>query len=148
MLVRLARLGLRAGEVVSLRLEDMDGDAGCITVRGTGGHCAQMPLPLEVGEAIATSVPQGRPACASRRVCMRQKAPLVGLAHAIALCTLVARALGRAGVEAPHTGAHLFRQTLATTMLRPGASLAEIGELLRHQRLQTTAISATVDLAA
>lgn len=147
-LLRLARLGLRAGEVVSLRLEDMDGDAGCITVRGKGGHGAQMPLPIEVGAAIATSWQQGRPACSSRRLFIRQKAPLVGCANSIAMCTVVARALVRAGVDAPHTGAHLFRHTLATAMLRQGASLAEIGELLRHQSPQTTAISAKVDLAA
>ncbi|MGH8056271.1 MAG: tyrosine-type recombinase/integrase [Candidatus Entotheonellia bacterium] len=107
-----------------------------------------MPLPIEVGEAIATYVQQGRPACASRRVFIRQKAPLVGCANSIAISTLVARALGRAGVDVPHTGAHLFRHTLATAMLRHGASLTEIGELLRHQRLQTTAIYAKVDLAA
>ena len=106
------------------------------------------PLPIEVGEAIATYLQQGRPACASRRVFIRQKAPLIGFANSIAICTLVARALVRAGVEAPSKGAHLFRHTLATTMLQQGASLAEIGELLRHQSLQTTTIYAKVDLAA
>jgi len=134
--------------VVSLKLEDIDWEAGCVTVRGKGGQWSQMPLPIEVGEAIATYLQQGRPACSSRRVFIRQKAPLVGFANSIAICTLVARALGRAGVAAPQTGAHLVRQTLATTMLRQGASLAEIGELLRHQSLQTTAIYAKVDLAA
>ena len=147
-LLLLARLGLRAGEVVSLRLQDIDWDAGCITVRGKGGHWSQMPLPIEVGEAIATYLRQGRPACSSRQVFIRQKAPLVGFANSIAICTLVARALVRAGVDAPHKGAHLFRHTLATAMLRQGASLAEIGELLRHQSPQTTAIYAKVDLAA
>jgi site-specific recombinase XerD len=147
-LLLLARLGLRAGAVVSLKLEDIDWEAGCVTGRGKGGPWSQMPLPSEVGEAIATSLQQGRPACSSRQVFIRQKAPLVGFANSIALCTLVARALGRAGVEAPHKGAHLFRHTLATAMLRQGASLAEIGERLRHQSLQTTAIYAKVDLAA
>ena len=144
----LARLGRRAGAVVSLPLEDIDWDAGGVTVRGTGGHGSQRPLPIEVGEAIATSLQQGRPACASRRVFIRQKAPLIGFANSMAICTLVARALVRAGVEAPYKGAHLFRHTLATTMLQQGASLAEIGELLRHQSLQTTTIYAKVDLAA
>ncbi len=148
MLLLLARLGLRAGEVVSLKLAAIDWEAGCVTVRGKGGHWSQMPLPSEVGEAIATSVQQGRPACSSRQVFMRQKAPLVGFATSIAMCTLVARALGRAGVEAPQKGAHLFRHTLATAMLRQGASLAAIGARLRHQSLQTTAISAKGDLAA
>ena len=123
MLLRLARRGLRAGAVVSLRLEDIDWDAGCITVRGKGGHWAQRPLPIEVGEALATSLQQGRPACSSRRVFMRQKAPLVGFANSIAICTLVARALRRTGVDAPHKGAHLFRHTLATAMLRPWSLL-------------------------
>jgi len=147
-LLLLARLGRRAGEVVSLQLEDIDWDAGCVTVRGKGGHGSQMPLPIEVGEAIATYLQQGRPACASRRVVMRQKAPRIGFANSIAICTLVARALVRAGVEAPSKGAPLFRHTLATTMLQQGASVAEIGELLRHQSLQTTTIYAKVDLAA
>jgi site-specific recombinase XerD len=89
MLLRLARLGLRAGEVVSLRLEDIEWDAGCITVRGNGGHDAQMPLPIEVGAAIATYLQQGRPACASRRGCIRQKAPLVGFANSSAMWTCV-----------------------------------------------------------
>ena len=100
-LLLLARRGLRAGEVVALPLEDIDWDAGGVTVRGTGGHWSQKPRPSEVGEASATSVQHGRPACASRRVFMRQKAPLRGFANSIAMCPLVARALVRAGGEAP-----------------------------------------------
>jgi integrase/recombinase XerD len=148
LLLLLARLGLRAGEGVSLQLEDIAWDAGCVPVRGNGGHWSQRPLPIEVGEAIAPSVPQGRPAGASRRGFMRQKAPRIGLANALAMCTLVARALVRAGVEAPEKGAPLFRHPLAPTMLRQGASWAEIGELLCHQSLQTTTIYAKVALAA
>jgi len=79
---------------------------------------------------------------------MRQKAPLLGVANSMAIGTLVARALVRAGVEAPSQGAPLFRHTLATTMRRQGASLAESGALLRHQSLQTTTIYAQVDRAA
>src|SRR5712692_2973891 len=114
-------------KLFSLKLAAIDWEAGCVTVRGKGGHGSQMPLPSEVGDAIATSVQQGRPACSSRQVFMRQKAPLVGFATSIAMCTLVARALGRAGVEAPQKGAHLFRHTRATAMLRQGASWAAIG---------------------
>jgi integrase len=140
MLLLWARRGLRAGEVVSLRLEDMEWEAGCIPVRGQGSQWSQMPLPIEVGEARATDWPQGRPACSRRRVFMRQQAPLVGFANSSAIGTLGARALVRAGVEAPHQGAPLFRHTLAPALRRPGASWAESGELWRHQSSQTTAI--------
>jgi site-specific recombinase XerD len=81
-------------------------------------------------------------------VFIRQKAPLVGFANSIAICSLVARALARAGIETPHKGAPLLRHPLATGMLRQGASLTEMGDVLRHQSPQTTAIYAKVDLAA
>jgi site-specific recombinase XerD len=81
-------------------------------------------------------------------VFLRQYAPRVGFANWLAISTLVARALRRAGIAAPRSGAHVFRHSLATTMLREGASLAEIGELLRHRSAQTTQIYAKVDLGA
>ena len=147
-LLLLARLGLRAGEVVALNLEDIDWEAGQMTVHGKGGRSTQMPLPTDVGEAIAVYLRNGRPRCSSRRVFIRAKAPLGGFASSVAICVIVMRALQRAGVESPRKGAHLFRHTLACDLLRQGCSLDEIGELLRHQSPNTTAIYAKVDLAA
>ena len=147
-LLLLARLGLRAGEVVALNLEDIDWEAGQMTIRGKGGRSAQMPLPAEVGEAIAAYLRDGRPRCCSRRVFIRAKAPLGGFASSVAICFIVMHALQRAGVESKRKGAHLFRHTLACDLLRQGCSLDEIGELLRHQSPNTTAIYAKVDLPA
>jgi site-specific recombinase XerD len=145
-LLLLARLGLRAGEVVALTLEDIDWESGVITVRGKSKREAQMPLAVEVGAAIADYLRRARPACSSRRVFIREKAPLVGLANSVAICSLVDRALKKAGVESAYRGSHLFRHSLATTMLKHGASLPEIGDVLRHRRPDTTAIYAKVDL--
>lgn len=147
-LLLLARLGLRAGEVAALRLEDIDWASGRLTLRSKGGRWSQFPLPADVGAALAAYLRQDRPRCASRRVFIRQYAPRVGFANWLAISTLVARALARAGIAAPRTGAHVFRHSLATTMLRAGASLAEIGELLRHRSPQTTMLYAKVDLGA
>jgi site-specific recombinase XerD len=147
-LLLLARLGLRAGEVVALTLEDLDWEAGLITVRGKGKRVAQLPLPVEVGTALADYLRQARPPCASRRVFIRAKAPRVGFANSIAICSLVERALQRAGLKAAYRGSHLFRHSLATQMLNQGASLGEIGDLLRHRCPDTTAIYAKVDLNA
>jgi site-specific recombinase XerD len=140
-LLLLARLGLRAGEVVAMTLDDIDWKAAHLTVRGKGGRWAQMPLPADVGSAIAAYLQDGRPrCCASRRLFIREHAPRVGFANSAGISTLVQRALAHAGVDSPHTGAHVFRHTLAVEMLRHGASLGEIGELLRHQHPDTTHI--------
>jgi len=147
-LLLLARLGLRACEVVVLTLDDIDWETGVITVRGKGKREAQMPLPVEVGAAMADYIRQTRPACSTRRVFIREKAPLVGFANSIAICSLVDRALKRAGIESTYRGSHLFRHSLATAMLKQGASLPEIGDLLRHRRPDTTAIYAKVDLVS
>jgi site-specific recombinase XerD len=147
-LLLLARLGLRGGEVVALNLEDIDWESGQMTIRGKGGRSAQMPLPTDVGEAIAAYLRDGRPRCSSRRVFIRAKAPLGGFASSVAICFIVMQALRRAGVESARKGAHLFRHTLACDLLRQGCSLDEIGELLRHQSPNTTAIYAKVDLPA
>lgn len=145
-LLLLARLGLRACEVVALNLEDLDWDTGQITVKEKGGGSAPLPLPTDVGEALATYLSSGRPRCSSRRVFVRDRAPLTGFANSIAISTVVMRALKKAGVNSARKGAHVFRHTLATDLLRQGCSLDEIGELLRHQSPNTTAIYAKVDL--
>lgn len=148
MLLLLARLGLRAGEVATLTLEDLDWQAGVITVSGKMGRSSQLPLPKDVGEAIAAYLQYGRPQAASRRVFLRGRAPVAGFKSQHAVGSVVKQALARAGIDAPRKGAHQFRHGLACQMLRQGASLAEIGELLRHRSPQTTAIYAKVDLSS
>jgi site-specific recombinase XerD len=149
LLLLLARLGLRAGEVVAMTLDDIDWEAGELTVRGKGGREDRLPVPRDVGRAMATYLRQGRPqGCSTRRFFVRRRAPRRGFASSVAVCTIVRRALERAGIESPRKGAHLLRHSLAAEMLRKGASLAEIGEILRHRSVDTTAIYAKVDLVA
>lgn len=149
LLLLLARLGLRAGEVVAMTLDDIDWAAGGLTVRGKGGREDRLPIPRDVGQAMATYLRQGRPHdCSTRRFFVRRRAPLRGFASSVAVCTIVRRALERAGIASPRKGAHLLRHSLAAEMLRKGGSLAEIGEVLRHRSVDTTAIYAKVDLVA
>jgi integrase/recombinase XerD len=147
-LLLLARLGLRAGEIATLTLEDLDWQAGVLTVRGKGGRASQLPLPVAVGEALAAYLQDGRPRGASRCVFLRGRAPVVSFKGSPAIDSIVKHALAHAGIDAPRKGAHQFRHSLACQLLRHGASLAEIGELLRHRSPQTTALYAKVDLAA
>ena len=145
-LLILARLGLRAGEIRALTLEDLDWQEGLITVRGKAGRFSQLPLPKDVGAAIADYLRHGRPTANSRCVFLRAKAPVGGFQSQSGIGSMVRHALERAGIDAPRKGAHQFRHALACQMLKQGASLSEIGELLRHRSPQTTAIYAKVDL--
>jgi site-specific recombinase XerD len=147
-LLLLARLGVRAGEVVGLSLDDIDWDSGQITIRGKGGKSVPLPLPADVGAALAAYLRHDRPPSASRRVFLRHRAPLAGFSNPSTLSSIVRRALKHAGVESAHMGAHVLRHSLATSLLREGGSLDEIGELLRHQSPNTTAIYAKVDITA
>jgi len=147
-LLLLARLGLRACEVVGLTLEDINWRTGEITIRGKGNRSTRLPLPPDVGHAISAYLKNGRPTCSTRRVFVCLRAPRRAFANSEAISTIVARRLRSAGIDSPHTGAHLFRHTLATHMLRQGASFAEIAHLLRHRSFNTTAIYAKVDLRA
>jgi len=147
-LLLLARLGVRASEVVLLELDDLDWTAGQITVRGKRGVRAALPLPTDVGAAIAAYLRHGRPRSPSRRVFLRAHAPTGGFAGPSAIACVVGHHLERAGVPAPTKGAHQFRYGLATEMLRHGASLTEIGDILRHRSPETTKIYTKVDLAA
>ena len=147
-LMLLARLGLRAGEVVALNLEDLDWEEGLIRIRRKGARWTQLPLPADVGEAIATYLRSDRPQCSSRRVFLRHSAPIRGFAHTITVSSIVRRTLIRAGVDSARTRAHLLRHTLAVDLLRNGASLDEIGDVLGHRSPNTTALYAKVDLAA
>ena len=145
-LLLLARLGLRACEIVALSLDDIDWDDGRLTIRCKCGRWAQLPMPADVGEAIAIYLRSGRPRCVCRHVFLRHRAPIRGFANSSTVSTIVMRALVLAGIDSVRKGAHLFRHTLATDLLRQGASLDEIGELLRHRSPNTTALYAKVDL--
>jgi integrase/recombinase XerD len=147
-LLILARLGLRSGEIKTLTLEDLDWQEGLITVRGKAGRYSQLPLPADVGEAIVDYLQHGRPMDSSRCVFLRTRAPAGGFKGQCGIGSVVKHALARAGVDALRKGAHQFRHGLASQMLRQGASLFEIGELLRHLSPQTTAIYAKVDLVS
>jgi len=147
LLLLLARLGLRASEVIGLELDDIDWRAGVLTVRGKGRYHDQLPLPPDVGKALVTYLRQDRPPCNTRRVFVRNRAPHRGFAHPSSLSTIVRRAVERAGLQPNHKGTHLLRHSLATGMLRRGASLAEIGQFLRHHSPNTTEIYAKVDLS-
>lgn len=144
----LARLGLRSGEVASLTLDDVDWEAGQLTVHGKRGRRNELPLPAEVGEAIAAYLQDGRPHSASRSVFLRATAPVRGFRGASSIGSIVRHSLQRGGVDAPSMGAHQFRHGLATEMLRQGASLGEIGDVLGHRHLQTTSIYTKVDIEA
>lgn len=141
----LARLGLRAGEVAALRLDDIDWASGVVAIRGKGPRMDTLPLPADVGEALVAYLQHARPACADRRVFIRSHAPQRGLSRQ-AVGGLVRAASVRAGL--PAHGPHRLRHTVATELQHLGAPLAEIAQLLRHQGVGTTAIYAKVDLAA
>jgi len=147
-LLLLARLGLRGGEVLAMTLEDLDWERSEIVVRGKSQRLERLPLSAEVGAALACYLCDVRPARATRRVFIRMKAPLHGLAGPSAISCIVRRALRRAGLNPELKGAHLLRHSLATNLLRRGASLGEIGQLLRHRQPTTTQIYAKVDIAA
>jgi len=148
-LLLLARLGLRAGEVIALQLEDIDWGNAQITIRSNKGQgWARLPLPVDVGEAIASYLKNDRPRCACRNVFVRLVAPYVKLSNSPVIAVITRNALEKAGVESVRKGSHLFRHSLATEMLRRGASLDEIGQVLRHRDPDTTAIYAKVDLNA
>ena len=142
----LARLGLRSCEVADLRLEDLDWEQGLLRVRSPkAGRWTAMPLPAEVGQALAVYLEQARPRGACRQVFVRHHAP-GGALTPMAIRNVARGALRRAGFTGVCLGSHTFRHTLATDLLRAGASLDEIGELLRHKDARTTALYAKVDL--
>ena len=147
-LLLLARLGLRGGEVATLTLDDIDWHKGVVTLSGKGQRRDALPLTEEVGSALAAYLRDGRPTCGTRRVFVRALAPYRGFSSTMAVCDIVRRALARAGIDAPLKGAHLLRRSLACGMLDNGASLEEIGRILRHRHPETTQIYAKVDLAA
>jgi site-specific recombinase XerD len=148
-LLLLARLGLRAGDIVHLRLQDIDWQNGGIYVSGKNRREARLPLSKEVGRAIVSYLQNGRPKTASDAVFVRSRAPFRAFASHCAVSVLVDRAIKRAGILRPGRGAaHLLRHSLASSMLRHGASLQDISTLLRHGSIETTQIYAKVDVTA
>jgi site-specific recombinase XerD len=148
-LMMLARLGLRADEVVTLTLDDIDWRSGEMLVRVKGRQRARMPMPPDVGAAVVAYLRDGRPMSSCRRLFLRILAPKVGFASGCAITMIAKTALERAGIRGyAHQGAHIFRHSLATELLRSGATLSEIGQLLRHESRDTTRIYAKVDIEA
>lgn len=144
MLMLLARLGLRAGEVASLSLDDLGWRAGELIVHGKGGRDDRLPLPCDVGAALAAYL-RSRPRADTRAVFLRATAP-AGAITSAAVTWAVYNACDRSGV--PRAGAHRLRHSMATQMLAAGSSLTEVGQVLRHARVATTAIYAKVDYRA
>jgi len=148
-LMMLAKLGLRAGEVAVLTLDDIDWRTGEMLLYAKGRRRSMMPIPPDVGGAIVAYLRYGRPQSSCRRLFLRMLAPHVGFASGCAITMIAKQALNRAGVHGyAHRGAHLFRHSLATELLRSGATLSEIGQLLRHESIDSTRIYAKVDIDA
>lgn len=145
-LLLLARLGLRGGEVAGLRLDSVDWENGELILHGKRRRIDRLPLPRDVGKAIVAYLQKDRPTSSSRCLFVRMRAPYEGFKSCGAVADVVRRALRRADLKPPRMGSHLLRHGLAKQMLRRGASLSEIGQILRHQRVDTTAIYAKVDL--
>ena len=148
-LMMLAKLGLRADEVATLTLDDVDWRSGEMLVRAKGRQRARMPIPPDIGAAVVAYLRDGRPKSSCRRLFLRSFAPHVGFASGCAITMIAKTALERAGIRGyAHQGAHIFRHSLATELLRSGATLSEIGQLLRHESHDTTRIYAKVDVDA
>ncbi|MBV9162187.1 MAG: tyrosine-type recombinase/integrase, partial [Pseudonocardiales bacterium] len=144
-LMLLARLGLRGGEAAALRLADVDWRRGEILVRGKAARVERLPLPVEVGEALAAYLTGGRPPCSCAALFVTARAPYHALSG-----TAVRAIMGRAcrNARQPRVGAHRLRHSLATEVLRAGAGLPEVGQLLRHRNQLSTTIYAKVDQTA
>ena len=144
-LLLLARLGLRASEVAALSIDDIDWNHGELTIQGKGDRQACLPLPKDVGNALVGYLKRVRPTCSYRNVFITLRAPYRPFKNGTAVSAMVNHAVKRAGLNPQNKGAHLLRHTLATECLRKGATLTEIGEILRHRSIDTTAIYAKVD---
>jgi len=145
----LSRLGLRANEVATLTLDDIDWRSGQFSIQGKGRQKATMPLLPDIGAAIAAYLREGRPASDRRQVFLRAHPPHVGFPSSSGIREIASRALERAGIHGlAHHGSHVFRHSLATGLLRSGATLTQVGQVLRHKDHNTTRIYAKVDLAS
>lgn len=141
----LARLGLRADDVLKLRLADVDWKAATVRLVGKGRHESRLPLPQEVGDALLAYIDRARPRIVDEHMFLTARAPWAPIRNNSTIAQLVERAIRRAGVNAPSSGSHVLRHSAATSMLRQGASLDGIASILRHQSIDTTAVYARVD---
>ena len=147
-LLLLARLGLRAGDILAMRLDDIAWDEGTLRVRGKGRREVRLPLPQDAGDALLVYLGRVRPRVEEDRIFLRSRAPYRPFAGPCVVSDVVRLALERAGIaDAPSRGANLLRHSAATAMLRAGVSLDAIGTLLRHRSVDTTAHYAKVDIA-
>jgi site-specific recombinase XerD len=147
-LLLLARLGLRAGDIVQMRLTDIDWKNAWIQVSGKSRRQTRLPLTHEIGQAIVAYVQTGRYPAQTDALFLRSRAPFRALGSHCAVSMIVDRAFRRAGVKRPGRGAaHLLRHSFASSMLRQGASLQDISAILRHRSIETTQIYAKVDVA-
>lgn len=145
----LLQMGLRAGEVAALALEDVDWRAGTMRLAKSKEHRASvLPLPASVGRALAAYLRHGRPRTPTRQVFVRHGVPRGKPITSNAVSAVVRRAFRRAGLDVPSRGAHILRHTAATRMTRAGTSLKEVADVLRHRALETAMIYAKVDLPA
>jgi site-specific recombinase XerD len=143
----LVRLGVRAGDLANLRMKDIEWETGTLRVSGKGRYEVRLPLPQDAGEALLRYI-ESRPRVAfSDHVFVRNIAPFKPFISGDGISSVVKRALKRAGVSSPVKGAHLLRHTAATEMLRHGLPLDQIGQVLRHHGIDTTAYYAKVDVA-
>jgi integrase/recombinase XerD len=148
-LLLLARVGLRAGDILQLRLSDLDWKEATIRVVGKGRRQTLLPMTQEVGDAILTFINNGRHSTDNDTLFIRSRAPFGPFASHCAISMIVAEAMRRAGVRCPSRGAaHVLRHSIASSMLRQGASLQEIAGVLRHRSIATTEIYAKVDVVA
>ena len=142
----LARLGLRAGDIWQLRLADIDWNEGCLRVCGKSRRPDRLPLPQDVGDAILDYIERARPPIDEERLFVRVQPPFRPFNSSAEIAGIVARVFHRGAIEGVPTGAHAFRHSLATRMLRAGAGLESVGTILRHRSPATTAIYAKVDV--
>jgi site-specific recombinase XerD len=147
-LLLVARLGLRAGDVIRIRLSDIDWSAASLRVAGKGRREARLPLTQEVGDAILAYLEHGRPKVSAEHLFLRELAPIRAWSTSDKVTAIAAKAIRSAGVIAPSYGCRVLRHSAATQMLREGASLHDIAVMLRHRSITTTTIYAKVDTAS
>lgn len=148
-LLLLARVGLRAGDILRLRLSDLDWQEATIRVVGKGRRQTLLPMTQEIGDAIVAYIKDGRRPIDNDTLFIRSRAPFSAFASHCAISVIVEQAMRRAGVRCPSRGAaHVLRHSIASSMLRQGASLQEIAGVLRHRSIATTEIYAKVDVVA
>jgi len=143
----LSRLGLRRNEVAKLLLDDIDWHSGVIRLSaGKGRRTDELPLPVDVGEAIVAYLKKGRPATPERRVFVRHCHPLGTAVTGSAVGAVIRRSFKRAGLQLSSYGSHILRHTVATHMIQQGVSIKEIADILRHKSIDTTVIYTKVDI--